>query len=91
LTGDTKQLKTKIMKYRYVSEKGRKANELLKEIFGFEAENQENLNDSALQELEDAVINKIVDFWYLNRTPKIFMNDDGVEIDEFLNVEEYKF
>jgi len=91
LIDDTKQLNKSIMKYRYVSEKGRKANELLKEIFGFEAENQDNSNDSALQELEDAVINKIVDFWYLNRTPKIFMNDDGVEIDEFLNVEEYKF
>lgn len=50
-----------------------------------------NGNDSSLRLLDDEVLNLLVDYWYNYKEPEIFMNEEGIEIDEFLNVEEYKF
>mgnify|MGYP000860792518 FL=1 len=37
------------------------------------------------------IVDTIVNHWYLYREPEIFMSEDGEEIDEFLNVEEYRY
>lgn len=50
-----------------------------------------NGNDSSLRLLDDEVLNLLVDYWYNYKETEIFMNEEGIEIDEFLNVEEYKF
>ena len=66
-------------------------NKTLKEVFRVENETLINGNDSALKRLDFYVLEKLVDYWYNYREKTIFMNEEGVEIDEFLNVEEYKY
>lgn len=66
-------------------------NKTLKEVFRYEIENLKNGNESSLMRLEDYVLEYLVDYWYNYRETTIFTNEKGVEIDEYLNVEEYKF
>jgi len=66
-------------------------NKMFKEIFREEIKNVTNANESALIRIDDFVLEYLVDYWYTCRQSEIFLNNDGLEIDEFLNVEEYKF
>jgi hypothetical protein len=66
-------------------------NKTLKEIFKEENNNILNGNDSSLMRLDNEVLEMLVSYWYNFREKEIFTNKNGVEIDEFLNVEEYKF
>jgi hypothetical protein len=60
-------------------------------LMQYERENLINGNDSALKNLDTGVLDILVDYWYNFIEKEIFMNEQGIEIDEFLNVEEYKF
>jgi hypothetical protein len=66
-------------------------NKTLKEVFRDEIKNLKNGNESALMRLDDYVLEYLVDYWYNYREKTVFTNKQGIEIDEFLNVEEYKF
>lgn len=66
-------------------------NKTLKLIFMVENQTIINGNDSSLKRLDFDVLEKLVDYWYNYRESQIFMNEDGIEIDEFLNVNEYKY
>lgn len=66
-------------------------NKTLKEVIRYEIENLKNGNETSLMRLDDYVLEYLVDYWYTCREKQIFMNDQGIEIDEYLNVEEYKF
>jgi hypothetical protein len=66
-------------------------NKTLKLIFRVERETLLNGNDSSLKRLDDEVLEMLVDYWYNYKEKVIFINENGEEIDEFLNVEEYKF
>jgi hypothetical protein len=66
-------------------------NKTLKEIFKEENNKILNGNDSSLMRLDNEVLEMLVSYWYNFREKEIFTNKNGVEIDEFLNVEEYKF
>ena len=66
-------------------------NKTLKEIIRYEIENLKNGNETSLMRLDDYVLEYLVDYWYNYREKTIFINEKGIEIDEYLNVEEYKF
>lgn len=66
-------------------------NKTLKEVFRDEIKNLKNGNESALMRFDDYVLEYLVDYWYNYREKTVFANEQGIEIDEFLNVEEYKF
>jgi hypothetical protein len=50
-----------------------------------------NENDSLLHLIDDDILNFLVNHWYTCRERQLFFNENGVEIDEHLNVEEYTF
>ena len=69
-------------------EKIEEVNRLLMEVARCE---NENYNESSFRFLEISPVCLVVDWWYTHLEPKIFINEQGEEIDEYLNVEEYKF
>jgi hypothetical protein len=58
-------------------------------LIQFEAEKLLNENDSALHFIPDDVLNVLVNHWYTCREKSIFMNEQGVEVDEYLSIEDY--
>jgi len=66
-------------------------NKTLKEVFRSEEKLLENGNESSLMRLEDCVLEMLVNYWYNYRDKKVFTDENGIEIDEYLNVEEYQF
>jgi len=71
-------------------QKIKQAEKLIREVLISELE-IENINDCSLLLIKDDVVNAIVNHWYVLRESEIFMNEQGVELDEFLNIEEYKY
>jgi hypothetical protein len=54
--------------------------------------NEENYNESSFRFLEHTPSCLVVDYWYNHLEPQIFVSEKtGLEIDEHLNVEEYRF
>jgi hypothetical protein len=68
-------------------EKIKRAEMLIREVLIDEQENF-NGNDSALASIELDVLYHIVNHWYTVRESSIFQNEEGIEIDEYLCVEE---
>jgi hypothetical protein len=73
-------------------------NEVIEEINGklswiiqHERKHLLNENDSLLHLIDDDILNFLVNHWYTCREPQLFFNENGVEIDEYLNIEEYRF
>ena len=69
-------------------EKILEANRLIKEVLLSEFE-KENGNNNSLSFLDGITVEFIVEHWYIFREKEVFINDNGEEIDEFLNIEEY--
>jgi hypothetical protein len=71
-------------------EKIKQADKLIREVLISEVEII-NGNETSLKMMSKDIVDTIVNHWYLYREPEIFMSEDGEEIDEFLNVEEYRY
>lgn len=66
-------------------------NSKLSWIIQHEHHHLEDENESVLCFLDDDILNFLVNYWYTCREKQIFQNEHGIEIDEYLNIEEYKF
>lgn len=66
-------------------------NKTLKLIFRVEKETLLNGNDSSLKRLDDEVLEMLVDYWYKYKSSAIIKNKKGLELDELLEVHNYKF
>ena len=71
-------------------QKIKQAEQLIREVL-IDEQKMNNGNDTSLKEMSKDVVDSIVNHWYCYREPKVFISEDGVEIDEFLNVEEYRY
>ena len=66
-------------------EKIKQADKLIREVLISEIEII-NGNETSLKYMSNDVIDNIVEHWYCYRESEIFINENGVEIDEFLNI-----
>ena len=71
-------------------EKIKQAEQLIREVLISENEN-ENLNKCSLGCMSDDIVDTIVNHWYVLRQPKIFISENGEEIDEILNTGDFKY
>ena len=67
-------------------EKIRTANVLIKEVLTYES--QRAIKNTALKKLSPEVVSQIVNYWYTQGLcPDIFSNEEGVEIDEYIEIQ----
>jgi len=71
-------------------QKIKQAEQLIKEVL-IDEQKMNNGNDTSLKEMSKDIVDSIVKHWYCYREPEIFISEGGLEIDEFLNVEEYEY
>jgi hypothetical protein len=62
----------------------KQANELLKQAI-VETEKKDFLIEEAFKDLDDEVIFKIVNYWYNHKTSDIFQNENGADLEEYLD------
>lgn len=71
-------------------EKIKQAEQLIREVLISESE-MINGNETSLKSMSKDILDAMVSHWYCYREKEIFMSEDGLEIDEFINIEEYRY
>jgi hypothetical protein len=63
----------------------KQANELLKQAI-LETEQKNMLSEKAFESLDDDVVLHIVNYWYNHKTASDFLNEDGLDLEEYIEL-----